>query len=123
MALTSPRFQRNKRIQNAAKSQPSLKKGETSEGVEILQQALSDLGFSMPKSINRSGIPDGIFGSETEATVKAFQARQGLTMDGIAGKETFDRLDTIFSILERTERTKLILEVQAPPSFGKRNIS
>jgi peptidoglycan hydrolase-like protein with peptidoglycan-binding domain len=123
MALTTPRFQRNKRIQNAANSKPSLKKGETSEGVEILQQALSDLGFSMPRSINRSGLPDGIFGSETEATVKSFQARQGLTIDGIAGKETFDRLDTIFSILESAERSKLIGEVQLPPSLGKRSIS
>lgn len=123
MALTTPRFQRNKRIQNAANSQPSLKKGETSEGVEILQQALSDLGFSMPKSINRSGLPDGIFGSETESTIKAFQLRQGLTADGIAGKETMDRLDSIFSILEAEQRSKLILEVQAPPSVGKRSIS
>jgi peptidoglycan hydrolase-like protein with peptidoglycan-binding domain len=123
MALTSPRFQRNKRIQNAANSQPSLKKGETSDGVEILQQALFDLGFSMPRSINRSGLPDGIFGSETEATLKAFQAKQGLTMDGIAGKETFDRLNSIFSVLEAAERTKLIVEVQAPSSIGKRNIS
>jgi len=123
MVLTTPRFQRNKRIQSAADSQPSLKKGETSEGVEILQQALFDLGFSMPKSINRSGLPDGIFGSETEATVRSFQGKQGLTIDGIAGKETFDRLDSIFSVLEAAERSKLIVEVQAPSSIGKRNIS
>lgn len=123
MALTTPRFQRNKRIQNAANSQPSLKKGETSEAVEVLQQALFDLGFSMPKSINRSGLPDGIYGSETESTVRSFQAKQGLTADGIAGKETLDRLDSIFSIREAAERSKLIGEVQAPPSLGKRNIS
>jgi len=123
MSLSSPRFQRNKRLQTAANSQPSLKKGETSDAVAILQQALIDLGFSMPRSTDRSGMTDGIFGSETEATVKSFQLRQGLTADGIAGRETFDRLDSIFSILEAAERSKLISEVHAPLSLGKRNIS
>ena len=123
MGLTSARFQGDKRLQNASNNQPALKKGESGEAVEILQQAFVDLGFLMPRSVNRAGITDGIFGPETEATVKSFQSRQGLTADGIAGKETLDRLDSIFYLREMAERSKLIAEIQLPPSFGKRNIS
>lgn len=55
------------------------------KGPEIadLQKALVALGYQLPKY----GI-DGIIGKETKDAIKAFQADQQLTTDGIAGKDT-----------------------------------
>lgn len=67
-----------------------LKKGMQGEDVRDLQQMLADAGFSCGKI-------DGIFGNNTEAAVKAFQAMNALKADGIAGPQTLQLL---------TERTK-----------------
>lgn len=43
------------------------------------------------RGYNPNGI-DGIFGSGTERAVKSFQSNNGLTSDGIVGKNTFEKL-------------------------------
>ncbi len=54
-----------------------LKKGSNNNDVKLLQQKL--------------GIdPVGNFGPATEAAVKAFQAKHGLTADGIVGDKTWN---------------------------------
>ena len=51
MPLTSPRFAGNARLQSAAENRPPLKIGEPKgQAVELLQQALADLGYQMPIS-------------------------------------------------------------------------
>jgi putative chitinase len=56
-----------------------LKKGDNNENVKLLQRKL--------------GIdPVGNFGPATEAAVKAFQAKNGLTADGIVGAGTWNRI-------------------------------
>lgn len=62
---------------------PTLKRNSTdTEAVGRLQDMLGmDVGEDR-----------GIFGPATEAAVKAFQKEQGLTVDGIAGKNTWDAL-------------------------------
>src|SRR4051794_29880967 len=51
MPLTSPRFAGNARLQSAAENKPPLKIGEPKgQAVELLQQALADLGYQMPIS-------------------------------------------------------------------------
>jgi peptidoglycan hydrolase-like protein with peptidoglycan-binding domain len=94
MALSIPRLAVNTQIQAAAVNQPPLKVGSSGEGVVILQQALVDLGFTMPRS-TRGGnsLPDGIFGAETEQVVKQFQTGNGLTADGVVGRLTLERLE------------------------------
>ena len=63
----------------------TLKNGSQGEDVRALQEMLNKLGFSCGKA-------DGIFGKNTEAAVKAFQAINGLTCDGIAGPQTLKLL-------------------------------
>ncbi|PLT30548.1 hypothetical protein CUU66_07705 [Peribacillus deserti] len=58
-----------------------LKKGSRGEQVTALQKKLTSLGYST------KGI-DGVFGSNTENAVKAFQKKKGLKMDGIVGSTT-----------------------------------
>ncbi len=59
--------------------------GNISSYVKGIQAALNCLGYD-------AGQPDGIFGANTEAAVKAFQRNKGLTVDGIVGKQTYHYL-------------------------------
>ena len=59
----------------------AYKRGSTGSVVTQIQQRLSDWGYY-------SGKVDGIYGSKTEAAVKYFQRKNGLTADGIAGNAT-----------------------------------
>ena len=64
----------------------TLRNGNRGDRVKILQQALIDLGFL-------KGTADGIFGNKTENAVRAFQKKNKLTADGIAGKQTLTALE------------------------------
>lgn len=92
--LRSERFANDPMLEAAAKNQPPLEKGCTGEGVEALQAALLDLGYDLPISTtNGTKPPDGIFGKETDAAVRAFQADQKLAVDGDVGMNTMRALD------------------------------
>jgi peptidoglycan hydrolase-like protein with peptidoglycan-binding domain len=95
MALSSPRFATNTRLQAAADNRPVMNWGEVGEAVRLVQQALIDLGARMPISLKRHGSPDGIFGDETKSRVCAFQVKHGLSADGIVGTNTLAKLDKL----------------------------
>lgn len=59
----------------------TLYNGCRGEDVREMQQALIDLGFL-------KGTADGIFGNNTENAVRAFQKKNSLVSDGLAGKKT-----------------------------------
>src|SRR5687768_4927874 len=81
-------------LEAAAINQPPIEKGCSGEGVQALQRALLDLGYNLPISTaNGKKRPDGIFGNETDAAVRAFQADQKLAVDGDVGKDTMRALD------------------------------
>lgn len=61
--------------------------GETSDDVRKIQEALQAAGYEM----SQFG-PDGKYGAETEAAVKAFQEAKGIVADGIVGPETIAAL-------------------------------
>lgn len=58
----------------------------TGEDVLRLQQRLVHIGLSV------TGAPDGIFGPQTDAGVRAFQRSRGLDADGVAGPLTWTAL-------------------------------
>ncbi len=62
-----------------------LKQGSTGGEVKEVQRRLKMWGYY-------SGEVDGIYGSKTVEAVKYFQRKNGLTVDGIAGKATFAAL-------------------------------
>jgi len=63
-----------------------LKVGSTGPAVLKLQQRLTALGY-------RPGSVDGHFGAATSSAVLAFQKRQGLARDGVAGTAVLAALD------------------------------
>ena len=66
---------------------PVLRRSDTDRGsVRVLQEALNKAGIRPLLSI------DGGFGPLTEASVRAFQSRERLTVDGVVGPQTWGRL-------------------------------
>jgi len=64
---------------------PLLRLDDKGDDVRRLQQLLVDAGFD-------PGPVDGIFGSGTDAAVRAFQAAKGLDVDGLVGRATWAEL-------------------------------
>lgn len=65
-----------------------LQKGSTGEQVEALQRILHTMGYDLG-TVNPF---DGNFGAKTDAAVRAFQQANGLTVDGIVGQQTWNKL-------------------------------
>ncbi len=63
---------------------PLLKNGSKGDGVSWVQSALNKLGYKLTV--------DGIFGNGTEEAVKQFQKSCGLSVDGIVGKDTINKI-------------------------------
>lgn len=77
--------------QQAPMADGMLVKGERGDEVKALQGKLAALGH-----VGADGKPlaaDGIYGKDTFAAVKQFQANNGLEQDGKAGRQTLGRLD------------------------------
>lgn len=63
-----------------------VRPGDRNNLVWILQSMLYVYGFPTT--------PDGVFGGQTEITLRNYQRANGLTVDGIAGPSTFESLFT-----------------------------
>ena len=74
---------------SASSSATRLEKGSTGSDVKDLQTKLKKLGYY-------DAYVDGDYGDTTVAAVKAFQKKYNLTADGIAGKETLKKLDSVY---------------------------
>ncbi len=96
MTLASPRFSTNQTLVSAENNNPALRRGSRGEGIRILQKALIDLGYPMPRSVRRHGSPDGIYGKEMIDKVKHFQSsNKPLSRDGVVGGNTLRKLDNL----------------------------
>ena len=61
-----------------------LSNGSTGSDVSKMQQALADKGYSINV--------DGVYGPNTEKTVRTYQQNNGLSVDGVAGDKTLGHL-------------------------------
>lgn len=83
-----------------ASSNVTVKSGMRGDTVSELQKDLKTLGFM---SIN----PTGYYGDITKAAVSQLQKKYGLTQDGIAGKQTFSKIDTLLGAKTTASRGTL----------------
>ena len=120
MALESARLGLDARIASAAANSPPMRSGESGFAVRLLQMALADLGARLPRSF-RNGDFDGIYGLETQSAVRDFQLANGLSADGVAGRQTFTALDGIFAgddpffSIPEVAQAKLVVQMAGPP--------
>ena len=62
-----------------------LRRGSRSSAVKVIQERLASKGY-------KCGYPDGIFGRKTDRAVRTYQRANGLVVDGIVGRNTWNRL-------------------------------
>ena len=77
-----------------------LRVGSTGANVVVLQSSLNRISQSYP-AIPKIPVVDGIFGSRTEAAVRAFQQVFNLTPDGIVGSATWYAIVRLFIAVTR----------------------
>ena len=79
-----------------------LSRGDSGDGVRTIQYYLSYISLFVPTVLS-AGF-DGSFGPLTESSVKSFQKTYGLPETGVVDRETFDRLEEVYSgFIERIE--------------------
>jgi hypothetical protein len=99
MSLISPRFRFEPELQEVSDRRRILKVGARGRHVHLVQMALLDAGFAMPRSTTSNDYsPDGIYGPETQEVVGKYQrATAGLKVDGQVGAETLGALDSRYA--------------------------
>ena len=92
----------NAPIQGNTSSYPGtpLRRGSTGPYVVIVQVELNRISQNYP-AIPKIATVDGIFGSRTEASVRAFQQIFGLAVDGVVGKATWYALVRLYVAVTR----------------------
>lgn len=76
-----------------------LKHGSVGLAVKTLQENLNKLGHN-------SGTVDGVFGAGTENAVKRFQRATSITVDGIAGPQTVDKISASLAAINKVAAPK-----------------
>ena len=77
-----------------------LRRGSTGPNVVVVQVSLNRISQNYP-AIPKLASVDGIFGSRTEASVRAFQRIFGLDVDGVVGKATWYALVRLYTAVTR----------------------
>ncbi len=127
--LTSPRIAGNARLERAFDNEPPMKRGEEGEAVALVQQMLIDDGYQMPRSTeDGTAAPDEIFGRETRQTVRWFQRKYDLSVDGKVGRDTLQKMDQLFggtrpppSATPEVDATQEVLGEQALAGMNRAN--
>ncbi|WP_434777128.1 peptidoglycan-binding protein [Neisseria sp. Ec49-e6-T10] len=80
--------------QQAVQPELSLQMGSRGKEVEHVQEQLRALGFQDSKGRDLS--TDNIFGSNTKFALENFQRQNGLTVNGVVGRETAEKLEQAY---------------------------
>lgn len=62
----------------------ALRSGDAGAAVRYVQQKLNTLSYALPA--------DGKYGAKTTAAVRSWQSKNGLTADGVFGKDSWEKL-------------------------------
>lgn len=76
-----------------------LRMGSSGNDVRTLQLQLNRINRNFP-SVQKISKPDGIFGVETERSVRSFQKTFNLQQDGIVGKATWYKVKEIYNAVK-----------------------
>ena len=93
---------------------PTVKKGDRSITVKYLQTELRYAGFDC-------GVPDGVFGANTDKQVKLYQKACGLVADGIVGAKTWAALLQIHIVELDAGMLKASLVSSSGPEIAESN--
>lgn len=90
------------RIEGIAGSYPgmALRRGTRSDSVAIIQNQLNRIAINYP-NITPIYPVDGVFGEQTENSVKIFQRQFNLTADGIVGNATWYKINYIYVAVKK----------------------
>lgn len=95
MSLLSPRFRSSRKLVQA-ETGATIRAGASGRHVHLVQMALIDLGFPMPRSTgNPNYSPDGVFGNETTQKLIAFQNANRIPPTGVIDRATIQKLDVL----------------------------
>ncbi|MEA4929390.1 MAG: peptidoglycan-binding protein [Candidatus Limiplasma sp.] len=78
----------NTAVKNTVSTTATLKQGTISDTVKDMQERLIALGYLTGKA-------DGNFGAQTALALMAFQSKNGLSADGVAGSLTLAKLNSL----------------------------
>ena len=89
-------------VENIGASYPGvpLRLGSAGNDVRTVQTRLNRISANYP-AIPKISSPDGIFGTETENAVLEFQRIFSLSADGIVGKATWYRIQSIYNAVKK----------------------
>ena len=91
----------------------TLKEGAQGRDVKMLQEQLVDLGYMSSKEV------DSVYGAVTTNAVMAFQKRNKLSADGLAGEKTLDKLYSDEAKVSESLAAKQKAEAEAEAAKAK----
>jgi len=78
----------------------ALRIGSTGDAVRRMQEDLNRIRVNFPL-IPQIAIPNGTFGPDTEAAVRAFQRSFNLAQDGVIGRATWNEITRVYTAVSR----------------------
>lgn len=99
----------------------TYKVGNKGDAVKQIQQALIDAGFGVIDG--KKLIADGVFGAITEKAVRAFQAKKGLTQDGIVGSKTLALLIPMHYKKSKRTINEIVIHCTATPEGQDKTVA